>query len=258
MLPRVLITNLPKGLATQHLNLLLRHRSATNVAVTVTVVTDKSTFSISLNTGSALSIVTTTIPVNETPIAVFIRPTTASLEHGEVWMRLELAIGTSPIAMLAAQYLTSNSPIYWPPGRQMDALGGVSPIVFANPANPGAGNPVNIILTGGEVRDIITICASLQSVGVNTPTATLVGNAAGPTFFQVSSPVAQAAASTVRYTWARGVGAGQVAATPAGDMLLPLPPYAIDDINDIQLQGQDADDVWSDIIVLFHRHIFNF
>jgi len=103
-------------------------------------------------------------------LSVTVTDDAATARNGEVYCTVSIKVGqvdtNSPIAMLARGYVSENSPVYYPGGKDRDALEGYGRFHSFTGVNPGAGNPYSLTLEAYKSYKLLSVFGTLTTSAV--------------------------------------------------------------------------------------------
>ena len=244
MIPRVLVSQIPQPLSSQNLSLAILHRSSVAVGLTARITTSTGIYTQLFTTVNTRTTQTLIVPVAELPTSITIFALTTTVNHGEIFIEMQLRVANTIIAALCSQYLSASLPVYWPPGERQIAEQFPGVLLTTIMANPAAGADATFTVPARARMKLLSLRIALTTVGANTPLVQFTISTSTDTLMDIPSPLTQPAATTRFYSFIANSPRNDAAFSPTGLIVLAIPLIELPADSIITLSGQDADDNW--------------
>jgi hypothetical protein len=114
-------------------------------------------------TTNTRTIQTRIIPLTEIPLTVHVETTTTATQRGQLYVQIVLEFAGVPAATLAADYITTASPLSWPGGQIRSSTDGPGAILFVAGTNQGAGADISDSVLDNTIWRIDAIVFTLTT-----------------------------------------------------------------------------------------------
>jgi len=194
-----------------------------NIIRTINIVgaTKAGVFKYSITTQNIEDTIVSRFNMGDMPIWVSVVDANGTIEKGNVWVKVDLAVNNDNVFGLTAGYVYGIQTISYPMAKMLPADPTNGQLTIAQSTNPAAGAEWSITVPLGEMWEILAIRFSLVTAAtVGNRVVHIIAQVAGQTAYELISNTTQIISQNKTYTAMAGFTANSSA--DDNDIIIPM------------------------------------